>query len=146
MAAVLLAATPALRLAFREIREGLSEGGRGAASRFWRRLGANLVVVELTVAVVLLAGAGLLAKSFYRLLHVETGFDTSHLATVYVMAPDNVYGKPEQQVALYHQILEKVSALPGVQSAGITSDLPLAVQLRHRLDTNSRQAVPRRAQ
>ena len=125
MAAVLLAATPALRLAFREIREGLSEGGRGAASRFWRRLGANLVVVELTVAVVLLAGAGLLAKSFYRLLHVETGFDTSHLATVYVMAPDSVYGKPEQQIALYHQILEKVSALPGVKSAGITSDLPL---------------------
>ena len=125
MAALLLAATPALRLAFREIREGLSDGGRGAASRFWRRLGANLVVVELTVAVVLLAGAGLLAKSFYRLLHVETGFDTSHLATVYVMAPENVYGKPEQQVALYHQILEKVSALPGVQSAGITSDLPL---------------------
>ena len=93
MAAVLLAATPVLRLAFREIREGLSEGGRGAASRFWRRLGANLVVVELTVAVVLLACAGLLAKSFYRLLHVETGFDTSHLATVYVMAPDGVYAQ-----------------------------------------------------
>jgi macrolide transport system ATP-binding/permease protein len=125
MAAVLLAATPALRLAFREIREGLSEGGRGAASRFWRRLGANLVVVELTLAVVLLAGAGLLAKSFYRLLHVETGFDTSHLAMVEVMAPENVYGKPEQQVALYHQILDKISSLPGVQSAGITSDLPL---------------------
>ena len=116
---------PALRLAFREIHEGLTDGGRGAASRVWSRLGANLVVVELAVAVVLLAGAGLLAKSFYRLLHVETGFDTSHLATVYVMAPDNVYGKPEQQVALYHQILEKVSALPGVQSAGITSYLPL---------------------
>ena len=125
LAAVLMAATPALRLAFREIHDGLADGGRGAASRFWRRFGANLVVVELTVAVVLLAGAGLLAKSFYRMLHVETGFDTSHLATVYVMAPDNVYGKPEQQVALFHQILEKVSALPGVKSAGITSDLPL---------------------
>ncbi len=125
MAALLLAATPALRLAFREIHEGLTDGGKGAASRFWRRLGANLVVVELTVAVVLLAGAGLLAKSFYLLLHVETGIDPSHLATVYIMAPESVYGKPEQQVALYHQILEKVSAFPGVQSAGITSDLPL---------------------
>jgi macrolide transport system ATP-binding/permease protein len=125
MAAVLLAATPALRLAFREIREGLADGGRGAASRLWRRLGATLVVVELSVAVVLLASAGLLAKSFYRLLHVETGFDASHLATVYVMAPDSTYAKPEQQVALYHQILEKVLALPGVKSAGITSDLPL---------------------
>jgi macrolide transport system ATP-binding/permease protein len=125
MAAVLLAATPALRLAFREIQDGLIDGGKGTASRFWRRLGANLVVVELTVAVVLLAGAGLLAKSFYRLLHVETGIDTSHLATVYVMAPETVYGKPEQQVALYRRVLEKVSALPGVKSAGITSFLPL---------------------
>ena len=125
MAAVLLAAAPALRLAFRTIHDGLADGGKGAASRFWSRLGANLVVVELAVAVVLLASAGLLAKSFYKMLHIETGFDTSHLATVYVMAPQNVYGKPEQQVALYHQILEKVSALPGVQSAGITSDLPL---------------------
>ncbi|MEA3006716.1 MAG: hypothetical protein QOI94_1985 [Acidobacteriaceae bacterium] len=125
VAAVLLAATPALRLAFREIHDGLTDGGKGAASRFWRRLGANLVVVELTVAVVLLAGAGLLAKSFYRLLHVETGIDPSHLATVYIMAPESVYGKPEQRVALYHRILEKVSAFPGVQSAGITSDLPL---------------------
>jgi macrolide transport system ATP-binding/permease protein len=125
LAAVLLSATPSLRLAFRDVQTGLSDGGRGTASRFWRRLGANLVVVELTVAVVLLAGAGLLAKSFYLMLHVETGFDTSHLATVYVMAPDNVYSKPEQRVALYHQILEKVSAMPGVQSAAVTSDLPL---------------------
>ena len=125
MAALLLAATPALRLAFREIHEGLTDGGKGAASRFWRRLGANLVVVELTVAVVLLAGAGLLAKSFYRLLHVETGIDPSHLATVYVMAPESVYGKPDQLAALYRRILQSVSALPGSQSAGITSDLPL---------------------
>ena len=125
LAAVLLSATPTLRLAFRDVQDGLSDGGRGTASRFWRRLGANLVVVELTVAVVLLAGAGLLAKSFYLMLHVETGFDTSHLATVYVMAPDNVYSKPEQKIALYHQILEKVSAMPGVQSAAVTSDLPL---------------------
>ena len=125
MAAILLAATPALRLAFREVHQGLSEGGRGAASRFWSRLGANLVVVELAVAVVLLAGAGLLAKSFYRLMHVETGFDTSHLATAYVMAPANLYGKPEQKVVLYHQILDRVSTLPGVQRAGVTDELPL---------------------
>src|ERR1700722_19820044 len=125
LAAVLLSATPSLRLAFRNVQDGLSDGGRGSASRFWRRLGANLVVVELTMAVVLLAGAGLLAKSFYLMLHVEAGFDTSHLATVYVMAPDNVYSKPEQKIALYHQVLEKVSAMPGVQSAAVTSDLPL---------------------
>ncbi len=124
LAAVLLAATPMLRLAFQDLRDGLAEGGRGAAGRLWRRMGANLVVLELAVAVVLLVGAGLLGRSLYRLLHVEMGFDTTHLATVQVMAPDNLYGKDLQKVALYREITRRLSALPGVQSVGITSVLP----------------------
>ncbi len=125
LCALLLAATPALRLSFQDIRDGLGEGGRGAAGRLWQRLGANLVVVELAVAVVLLVGAGLLGQSFYRLLHVENGFDTTHLATVQVMAPANIYTKDEQNVALFREIETRLSALPGVQSVGITSDLPV---------------------
>jgi macrolide transport system ATP-binding/permease protein len=84
----------------------------------------NLVVVELTVAVVLLAGAGLLGKSFYKLLHVELGFEPSHLATVQAIAPENTYTKPEQKVALYREIERRLAVLPGVQSVGITSVLP----------------------
>jgi len=125
LAMVLLTVTPALRLSFLNVHEGLGEGGRGAASRLWRRLGAHLVVVELAVAVVLLAGAGLLAKSFYRLLHVDLGFDPAHLAVAYAMAPDSRYSKPEQQVALYREIERRVGALPGVNSVGTTSDLPI---------------------
>ena len=125
LAAPMLALTPVLRLAFRDIHGALSEGGRGAANRFWRRMGANLVVVELTVAMVLLAGAGLLGKSLYRLLHVETGFDSSHVATVQVMAPDNVYPKPENWVRLYPVIKNRLLSLPGVEAVGITSDLPV---------------------
>lgn len=121
----LLAATPTLRLSFQGIRDGLAEGGRTAAGRLWRRLGANLVVVELAVAVVLLVAAGLLGQSFYRLLRVETGFDTTHLATVQVMAPDNIYQKDAQKIALYREIARKVEGLPGVQSVGITSVLPV---------------------
>jgi len=124
-AAVLLSATPALRLTGRNMHETLAEGGRSAAGRFWQRLGMNLVVAELTVAVVLLAGAGLLGKSLYRLLHVEMGFEPSHLATVQVMAPDSTYTKPEQKVALYREIERRMSALPGIHSVGITSDLPV---------------------
>ncbi|HMD20591.1 MAG TPA: ABC transporter permease, partial [Alloacidobacterium sp.] len=75
MAALLLAAMPALRLSSQKVRDGLADGDRGAASRLWRRVGANLVVVELAIAVVLLAGAGLLGRSFYTLLHVPLGFD-----------------------------------------------------------------------
>jgi predicted permease len=87
-------------------------------------MGANLVVVELAIAMVLLVGAGLLGQSFYRLLHVENGFDTTHLATVQVMAPDKIYAKDAQRVALYGEIERRFSSLPGVQSVGLTSDLP----------------------
>jgi predicted permease len=125
MAALLLAATPALRLSFQDVRDGLSDGGRGGSGRLWRRLGANLVVVELAVAVVLLAGAGLLGKSFYRLLHVPIGFDSNHLATVQVTVPDTKYQSDGQTVALYREIVRRISALPGVASTGITSLLPV---------------------
>jgi macrolide transport system ATP-binding/permease protein len=125
LSALLLAATPAIRLSFQDIRMGLGEGGRTAAGRLWQRLGANLVVVELAIAVVLLVGAGLLGQSFYRLLHVEDGFDTTHLATVQVIAPENISAKDEQNIALYREITRRLSALPGVESVGITSDLPV---------------------
>jgi predicted permease len=125
LAGMLMAATPVLRRSFQDIRDGLGDGGRAAAGRFWRRMGANLVVVELSIAMVLLVGAGLLGKSFYRLLHVEMGFDPSHLATVQVMAPQNVYAKAGQQVTLVREIDRRLGSLPGVQAVGITSMLPV---------------------
>ncbi len=125
MAALVLSVTPALRLAGSDMRNALSEGGRGTAGRFWQRLGANLVVVELTVAVILLAGAGLLGRSFYKLLHVETGFDPTHLATVNVIAPDAKYSKDPEVMELHRQITSKLLALPGVASVGMASDLPV---------------------
>lgn len=83
-----------------------------------------MVMVELAVAVVLLAGASLLGQSFYRLLHVRLGFDPSHLATVRVMAPDTAYKDDEQIVGLQREIVRRVSSLRGVESAGLTSMLP----------------------
>jgi len=120
-----MALTPILRLSFQDIRDGLGDGGRSAAGRFWQRMGANLVVVELSIAVVLLVGAGLLGKSFYHLLHVDLGFDASHLATLQMAAPESSYPKPEQKIALFREINRRFSALPGVESVGITSDLPV---------------------
>jgi predicted permease len=125
LAALLLAATPALRLSFQDVRDGLSDGVRGGSGRLWRRLGANLVIAELAIAVVLLAGAGLLGQSLYRLLHVPLGFDPNHLATVDVMAPGTVYTSDEQIAGLYREVLRRVSSLPGVESAGMTSMLPV---------------------
>lgn len=123
--ALLLALTPALRLSFERIQSGLAEGGRGSAGRLWRRLGANLVVVELAVAVVLLVGAGLLGKSFYRLLHVDMGFDPSHIAIVNVQLPDKAYETDAARLAIYHTIEQRLRALPGAESVAITDTLPV---------------------
>jgi len=125
LASGLLAATPILRLSFLDVRDALSDGNRSVAGRFWRRMGANLVVVELCIAVILLVGAGLLSKSLYRLLHVDVGFDSAHLATVQMVAPPAGYAKPEQQVTLFREVSRRLSALPGVESVGITTDLPI---------------------
>jgi macrolide transport system ATP-binding/permease protein len=120
---LLFTLTPVLRLPLSQIREGLAEGGRGYTGTLWRRFGANLVAVELAVAVVLLVGSGLLGKSFYRLLHVDLGFNPDHLATVTVFAGPK---KDEQQIALARNIMNRVRSLPGVKSVGITNTLPVS--------------------
>jgi predicted permease len=126
LAAVLFSVTPALRLSFAEMREGLGEGSRGSAGNTWRRLGSKLVVVELATAMVLLVGAGLLGQSLYRLLHVDLQFQPDHLATLMVGAPDSTYAKDPQAVALARQIMRRVLSLPGVTSAGTTSLFPVS--------------------
>ena len=126
LATILFSLTPIFRLSIGEIRDGLAEGARGYAGTMWRRFGANLVVVELAIAVVLLVSAGLLGKSLYRLLHVEVGFQPDHLATAEVYMSEVTYPKNPQQVEVARKILDRVSTLPGVQSAGLTSVLPVS--------------------
>ena len=125
-AAALFSLPPIVRLPLTKLREGLTEGGRGYAGTLWRRFGSNLVVVELAIAVILLVGAGLLGKSFYRLLHVEVGFQPDHLATVQVALSGASYPKDEQIVAAERQIISRIASLPGVQSVGISSVLPVS--------------------
>ena len=126
-AAALFSLPPVLRLPLTKLREGLTEGGRSYAGTLWRRFGANLVVVELAIAVVLLVGAGLLGKSLYRLLHVDLGFQADHLATMTVRLLDATYAKDEQIVAVARQIVNRISSLPGVQSGGLTNVLPVSL-------------------
>jgi macrolide transport system ATP-binding/permease protein len=126
VAAVLFAVTPIMRVPLTAMREGLADGARGSAGTLWRRFGANLVVLELTIAVVLLVGAGLLGKSFYRLLHVELAFQPDHLATLQISLPELTYSKDPQVVAVERQILSRAASLPGVKSAGISTQLPVS--------------------
>jgi macrolide transport system ATP-binding/permease protein len=125
IAAVLFAVVPMSRAGFSALREGLSVSGRGSGTT-WRRFGGKLVVIELAMAVVLLVGAGLLGKSLYRLLNVDTGLRPDHLATLQVKAPDAPYSKDAQIVAMERQIVDRIAGLPGVKSVGVTNALPVS--------------------
>ncbi|WP_263416515.1 ABC transporter permease [Terriglobus albidus] len=124
-AAALFALTPMALFRVMDIREGLTEGSRSSSSTLWRRFGANMVVVELATAMVLLVGAGLLGKSFYKLLHTDTGLQSDHIATVHIQAESEKYNKDELRAALAHEVERRVQALPGVQAVGITTKLPI---------------------
>jgi macrolide transport system ATP-binding/permease protein len=125
MAGFLFSLTPALRLSWSDMREGLADGGRSHAGTMWRRFGSNLVVIELTTAMVLLVGAGLLGKSFYRLLHVDIGLQPDHLAMLTIGATTDSYKTDEQKISLERQIVSRISALPGVKSVGLSTRLPI---------------------
>ncbi len=121
----LFSLTPIFRMPSTQLRDGLAEGARGSAGVAWRRLGSHFVVVELAIAVVLLVGAGLLAKSFYRLLHVDLNFQPDHLATLSIALNEHTYTNGDQLAAVTRHILENFQAVPGVQSVAITSLLPV---------------------
>ena len=126
LSAILFSITPILHFKFSNMRDGLMEGSRGSAGTMWRRMGANLVVIELATAVVLLTGAGLLGKSLYKLLHIDLGFQSDHLAMVNVGIPDSVFSKDAQVIAFERAMLTRVQSLPGVKSAAVTSVPPVA--------------------
>jgi macrolide transport system ATP-binding/permease protein len=122
---ILFSITQALRLFSANLQTDLSQGGRGSANNLWRQLGSRLVVVELATAVVLLVAAGLFGKSLYRLLNVDLKFQPDHLATLEIGALQNAYESDEKAVGLGREIVDRISALPGVIAVGHTSDLPL---------------------
>ena len=125
-AAVLFSVSPAFRLSTLDVREGMAEGSRGSAGKVWTRIGSKLVILELTTAMVLLVGAGLLGKSFYRLLQVGANFETKNLITMRVEAPVSAYGEDPKAVALQRKVVGEVKRLPGVTAVALTERLPLS--------------------
>ncbi|HEX5476161.1 MAG TPA: ABC transporter permease [Vicinamibacterales bacterium] len=122
---LLFAVIPVVRMPFASLRSGLMAASAGGAGTSWRRFGARLVVVELAITMVLLAGGGLLGKSLYALLHVDMGFVPSHLATVSMQAPDSKYSRPAQASALQTSIVGRLRRLPGVTAVGTARTLPV---------------------
>jgi putative ABC transport system permease protein len=101
----------------------LKDFARGSVS-LKQRTGAVLVVSEIALALVLLIGAGLLLRSFYRLGQVNPGFDYENVLSFSLSLPNAKYPTIDQRVAFYTNLIEKLSAQPGVQSAGLSSGLP----------------------
>jgi putative ABC transport system permease protein len=124
---IIFGLAPALHISRLNLNDSLKEGGKsesGQASGS-RRLRNALVVSEIALAVVLLASAGLLIRSFIRLQQVDRGFNTENILTMVVRLPDAKYPEDAQAVAFFNQALERVRQLPNVRSAGMINFLPL---------------------
>jgi predicted permease len=124
-AAALFSLSPAFRLSSLDVRDSVAEGSRGTAGRVWTRIGSKLVILELTTAMVLLVGAGLLGKSFYRLLQVGAGFEPKNLITMRLRAPISVYPEDAHKVMLGRKLVDEIKSLPGVTNVALVDTLPL---------------------
>jgi putative ABC transport system permease protein len=117
---------PALQATRSSVANSLKEGGRGAlTTRAGSRMRSALVVAEMALAVTLLAGAGLLIRSFIKLASVDPGFHVAQVLTFELSLPDSRFEKEAQQVAFMDQLMPRLHAIPGVTSAGAVLALPL---------------------
>ncbi len=112
---------PALMAVRGQAASALSDGRRTSASRQSLAARSAFVAVEISLALVLLAGSGLLIRGFLRLTEVNPGFDVGHLLTFQLTLPDSKYGQETARAAFYSQFLDEVRALPGTISA--TADI-----------------------
>lgn len=125
-AGVLFGLAPAVQVSRAAPVDALKESaGSVTASRSAEVLRRTLVVAEVALSLMLLVGAGLLLKSFVRLLSVDPGFDPRQVLTLRLTLPEQRYPDVPQQAGFYRQLLERIQAQPQVQSAAIVSNLPL---------------------
>ena len=123
---VLTGIIPAIQLARANLNDTLRDEGRGlSGTRSRARLRSLLVVGQVAISMLLLIGAGLLVRSFERLLRVDPGFASDHVLTMEVSLPTTKYALPGQQVDFFREVLRRVSALPGVRSVAVSAALPL---------------------
>jgi len=125
LSGVLSGIAPSLLASRENLAESLKESGRGStSSRARGRLRGALVVAEVSLALVLLVGAGLLVKNFQGLLDVNEGYSPRTLLTLNLTLPRKQYVTEPQQLAFFEQVLQRLNSLPGVQSAAIVTHVP----------------------
>jgi predicted permease len=125
-AAVLFGLAPGLRMSRSDLQEALKDsGGHGASEgRKHDRLRSSLVITEVALACVLLVGAGLLLRSFLRVLDVDLGFEPSHAAAISVDYNDG--RNAGKRAAIWQEVTRRAGLIPGVEAAGITDNLPMS--------------------
>jgi putative ABC transport system permease protein len=116
--------TPALQGSQSRALQGMADGRQITTEPGKRRLGAVLVATQVALALVLLVGAGLLMKSFLRLVNVDAGFTTEHVLVTSVSLPPR-YSQEKRSLRFFDELSERMAALPGVQSVGGITELPL---------------------
>jgi predicted permease len=120
---------PALRTLRVNLVDSLREGGQSTVGGHRQRLRNTLVIAEVSLAVVLVIGAGLMMRSLGALARIDLGFKADHVLTMRVSVPAARYDTPEKVVDFYRRLNDKVRGLPGVQSAGFVRVLPLATTI-----------------
>jgi putative ABC transport system permease protein len=135
---------PALRLTRGDVSEALKQGlGRTASDSGGNRTRSALVVAEVALSLMLLIGAGLLIRSLWMLHNVNPGFDPDHVITMYLSISPKQFATPAQQISFFDRVIERVRALPGVQSAGVIDALPLSGYGSHQpVQIEGRPVVP----
>ena len=122
---VLAGMLPAIRAGRTDINDALKEGGRSDAGSVGLRTRRMLIVCEVALSLVLLAGAGVMMRSLLALQHVDAGFDPRNVLTMQVSLPETRYKTPVQTTAFFDTALQRIRTLPGVQDAAVVDDLPL---------------------
>jgi putative ABC transport system permease protein len=123
---LLFGLAPALRSARTDVASTLKEGGRGGTGFERRRLSSGLVIAEIALSLMLLAGAGLLVKSLGELHRVDKGFDEANVLTTRIPLPESKYGTEPEWRAFFTELIERAKALPGVQYASVSQIFPLS--------------------
>lgn len=116
---------PAFRAYWLGTKRGVNEGRKASASYENRRLNSALVVVQLAFSMVLLIGAGLVLKSFQKLLAVDPGFQTDGVMTMMLPVSSSKYTSSGQALEFYRKLLDEVRTLPGVKNAALTAHIPM---------------------
>jgi putative ABC transport system permease protein len=123
---ILFGLAPALQISKTDLHTALKQGSHSSTASSGRYVARLLIISEAALALVLLAGAGLMIKSLWRLRQIHPGFSPGRVLTLRFSLPEAKYPTPQQVVGFAEQLIERVEALPGVQRAGLVTRLPLS--------------------